>query len=132
MGPHQKFEAQILTEKKPADHEKQLTLPDKPHIISRHASVAELVDAADSKSAAGNSVGVRFSPEAPHTAPNQMIVRGFLFLWRDFGTTRFVCVPLSLVTRHLRKPQHTHEFRHFHKPRHTHEPRHTANFVIPA
>lgn len=34
-------------------------------IISRHASVAELVDAADSKSAVGNNVGVRFSPEAP-------------------------------------------------------------------
>lgn len=34
-------------------------------IISRHASVAELVDAVDSKSTVGNNVGVRFSPEAP-------------------------------------------------------------------
>lgn len=34
-------------------------------IILRHASVAELVDAVDSKSTVGNNVGVRFSPEAP-------------------------------------------------------------------
>ena len=34
-------------------------------ILPRHASVAELVDAVDSKSTVGNNVGVRFSPEAP-------------------------------------------------------------------
>src|SRR5690554_461329 len=43
----------------------QLTLSCDPPIILRHAPVAELVDAADSKSAAGNSMGVRFSPGAP-------------------------------------------------------------------
>ena len=42
-----------------------LTEPQSLSIISRHASVAELVDAVDSKSTVGNNVGVRFSPEAP-------------------------------------------------------------------
>ena len=36
---------------------------------SHEAGVAELVDALDSKSSAGNSVRVRFPPSAPHFNP---------------------------------------------------------------
>ena len=49
-------------------------------IIPRHASVAELVDAVDSKSTVGNNLGVRFSPEAPISLALKFSDLGAFFL----------------------------------------------------
>ena len=53
------------------------------------ASMAELVDAADSKSASGDRVGVRFSLEAPFDDPNGDKQSG---KHDKTGLSRFFCV----------------------------------------
>ena len=64
-------------------------------ILPRHASVAELVDAADSKSAVGNNVGVRFSPEAPiYLALKSSDLGAFLFAHDNF----FAALPRTALT----------------------------------
>lgn len=58
--------AQSLAETLQSDHERRLTTLNLIPILRRHcASMAESVDAADSKSAVGNNVRVRVSLEAP-------------------------------------------------------------------
>ncbi len=58
--------AQMLSERRRAGHAKRLTTQPRIPILRRHcASMAESVDAADSKSAVGNNVRVRVSLGAP-------------------------------------------------------------------
>src|SRR5690606_16433061 len=69
--------AQSLAESPQSDHAERLT-----DIRRRHcASMAESVDAADSKSAVGNNVRVRVSLEAPSSFDGRPIARRMPTAW---------------------------------------------------
>src|SRR5690606_25559361 len=74
--------AQSLAESPQSDHAERLTDIRRILILRRHcASMAESVDAADSKSAVGNNVRVRVSLEAPSSFDGRPIARRMPTAW---------------------------------------------------